>query len=137
MSKFTVGKEALSYCSKCKLALSHIIVSMTDPSTIAKVKCNTCGTIHMYRDPSTKAKKVRSKSLIPGARSKSVSVSELWMEEIGKNQNKPRSYSIREKFEIGDIIDHKTFGPGVVQDLVDGKISVLFQHEIKVLVHDK
>jgi hypothetical protein len=137
MSKFDVGKEALSYCGKCKLSLGHIIVSMKDPNTIAKVKCNTCGTIHMYRDPSTKAKKVRSKSSSPGTRSKSIPVSELWTEEMGKNKSKPRSYSIRENFEVGDIIDHSKFGPGIVQELIDGKISVLFQHEIKTLVHNK
>jgi DNA-directed RNA polymerase subunit M/transcription elongation factor TFIIS len=137
MSKFTVGKEALSYCTKCKLSLSHIIVSMKDPNTIAKVKCKTCGAMHMFKDPSTKAKKVRSKSSTRGARSKSIPVADLWMEEMGKNKSKPKSYSIREKFEIGDIIDHKKFGPGIVQEFVDGNISVLFQHEIKTLVHNK
>ena len=33
--------------------------------------------------------------------------------------------SIRETFEVGDLIDHKKFGPGIVQNLVDlhdGKI---------------
>jgi hypothetical protein len=33
------------------------------------------------------------------------------------------------------MIDHKKFGPGIVQALIDGKIEVLFQHEIKTLVH--
>ena len=137
MSKYTVGKDVLSYCTKCKLGLGHTIVSMKDPSTLGKVKCNTCKTIHMYRDPSNQGKKVRTKSIIPGAKSKSISVNELWTEQMSKMSGKPKSYSIREKFLAGDVLDHKKFGPGIVQTLVDDKIEVLFQHELKLLVHGK
>ena len=137
MSKFATGKEVISYCGKCKLALSHTIVSMKDPSTIGKVECRTCKTTHAYKDPSTKTKKVRSKSMIPGGKSKSMSVNDLWTEEIGKAQGKPIAYTIRHTFSQGDMVDHKTFGLGIVQTLVDGKIEVLFQHDIKTLVHGK
>ena len=137
MSKYAAGKEVLSYCGKCKLTLSHIIVSMKDSATIGKVECRTCKGTHAYKDPSSKTKKVKRKSTIPGNRSKSMSVNELWTEEVGKAQGKPKPYSIRENFEVGDLLDHKKFGPGIVQDLVDGKIEVLFQHEIKTLVHNK
>ena len=60
MSKFTVGKEVLSYSGKCKLNLAHTIVSMKDLNTIAKVECRTCKATHAFKDPATKAKKVRS-----------------------------------------------------------------------------
>lgn len=92
----------------------------------------------MYRDPSSQGKKVRSKTKTTGrTRSKAVSVSELWTQEISRAKAKPKSYSIKEKFDVGDIIDHKKFGPGIVQEFIDDKISVLFQHEIKTLVHGK
>lgn len=137
MSKFTVGKDVLSYCSKCKLSLGHIIVSMKDPTTIAKVECLTCKTTHMYKDPSTQGKKVRSRSIIPGAKSKTVSVNELWTEAMAKANAKAKNYTIKDTFIVGDFLDHKKFGPGVVQQLIDDKIEVLFQHEIKLLVHGK
>lgn len=137
MSKFTVGKDVLSYCTKCKLSLSHIIVSMKDVNTLGKVKCNTCQTIHMYKDPAGQGKKVKSRSIIPGAKAKSISVGELWTEQMGKMTGKSKVYSIRDRFAEGDIVDHKKFGPGIVQALVDDKIEVLFQHEIKLLVHGK
>lgn len=137
MSKYSAGKEVISHCGKCKLALSHTIVSMKDSSTIGKVECKTCKATHAYKDPSTKTKKVRSKSMIPGGRSKSMSVNDLWTEEIGKAQGKPISYSIRHTFSAGDMIDHKSFGLGIVQGIIDGKIEVLFQHDIKTLVHAK
>lgn len=136
MASFSAGKEVLSYCGKCKLPLGHIIVSMKDTATIGKVKCNTCQAVHMYKDPATKAKKVKNTSTRKRAK-KTVSVGQLWMDEMGKASGKARPYSIRERFIAGDIIDHKKFGPGIVQTLIDDKIEVLFQHEMKLLVHGK
>jgi hypothetical protein len=136
MSKYSAGKEVISYCGKCKLALAHIIVSMKDENTLGKVTCKTCNATHMYKDPATKTKKVRAKKPATGrTRAKSVPVNELWTDAIKKASGKAKDYSIRETFEANDMIDHKKFGPGIVQALVDGKIEVLFQHEIKTLVH--
>lgn len=135
MSKYEAGKEVLSYCGKCKLALAHVIVSMKDTNTFGKVQCKTCGATHAYKDPATKAKKVKSKPRVPGGKTKSISVGELWTEELAKANGKAKTYSIRETFIVGDLLDHKKFGPGIVQALIDGKIEVLFQHEIKTLVH--
>jgi len=133
MSQFSAGKEVLSYCSKCKLALSHVIVAMKDAGTIGKVTCKTCKATHAYKDPATKAKKVKSSTAKKSK--KAVNVNDLWMSEIAKSDGKSRPYTIKESFEAGELIDHKKFGPGVVQALIDGKIEVLFQHEIKILVH--
>lgn len=133
MSQFSAGKEVLSYCGKCKLPLAHIIVAMKDTGTIGKVTCKTCGTTHAYKDPALKAKKV--KSVTAKKSKKAVNVNDLWASEIAKSNGSSKKYTIRESFEVGDLIDHKSFGPGVVQALVDGKIEVLFQHEIKILVH--
>ena len=137
MTELTAGKEVLSYCGKCKLPLAHTIIVMKDPNTIGKCKCNTCGAAHMYKDPATKTKKVKSKATGKRRTTKSVSVGELWVQEMGKADGKSLTYSIREKFLLGDLLDHKKFGPGVVQSVTEDKIEVLFQHEIKLLVHGK
>lgn len=138
MSQLTVGKDVLSYCNKCKLNLSHIIVAMKDVKHIAKVKCNTCGTLQAYKDPSVSSKqnKTRTKktSIAP---SKVISVSDLWMDKMSSTKNKSTPYSMDGKFAQGDIIDHSKFGPGIVEKVVDDKIEVIFRHEIKTLVHNK
>ena len=135
-AEIAAGKEIISYCGKCKLSLAHIIISMKDVSKIGKVQCKTCNGAHAYKDPATKTKKVKSKkATMPGTRAKSIPINELWTEELGKASGKARPYGIRENFEVGELIDHKKFGPGIVQTHVDGKIEVLFQHEIKTLVH--
>ncbi len=137
MSQLTVGKDVLSYCTKCKLNLGHIIVAMKDAKHIAKVKCNTCGTLQAYKDP-TQAKqnktRTRKTSVTP---SKVVSVSDLWMEKMSNTKKKSMPYAMDGKFVEGDVIDHSKFGPGIVEKVVDDKIEVIFRHEIKTLVHNK
>ena len=135
MSSYSAGKEVLSYCGKCKLTLAHTIVSMKDTNIIGKVQCKTCGSNHMYKDPSAKAKKVKTKTT--RTRTKSIPIDELWTQQIGQASGKAKDYTIRETFVKGDLIDHKKFGPGIVQELVDDKIEVLFKHEVKILVHGK
>lgn len=138
MSQLTVGKDVLSYCTKCKLNLGHTIVAMKDTKHIAKVKCNTCNTLHAFKDPSTSSKqnKTRTKktSSVP---SKIISVSDLWMEKMSSTKKKSTPYAMDIKFHQGDIIDHLKFGPGIVEKVVDDKIEVIFRHEIKTLVHNK
>lgn len=144
MTTLGVGKEVLSYCNKCKLTLAHMIVAMKDVNTIYKVTCKTCGSTHSYKDPSqVKAKKVTARtkkaaSSLGKKRSSATSVSDLWMEAVSNTQTKSQSYSIRAKFEKGDIIDHPKFGPGVVDRLIDhDKVEVIFRHDIKTLIHNK
>lgn len=136
MSQISVGKDVLSYCSKCKLNLSHVIVAMKDVKSIAKVKCNTCGTMQAYKDPSrSNATKTRTKKT--DQPSKVISISDLWMEGISSTKVKSQPYDMGHKFKEGDVIDHTKFGPGIIQNVVDDKIQVIFRHEIKTLIHNK
>jgi len=61
------------------------------------------------------------------------------VEIIEGDPSKPtREYSIRESYEAGDTIQHKTLGVGVVQGITGrGKISVRFGEENKPLVHER
>lgn len=137
MSQLTVGKDVLSYCTKCKLNLAHTIVAMKDAKHIAKVKCNTCGTQQAYKDPSKSRQNKTRTRRTAAAPSKIVSVSDLWMEKMSSTKTKSQPYAMDHKFVEGDIIDHTKFGPGIVEKVVDDKIEVIFRHEIKTLVHNK
>ena len=47
-------------------------------------------------------------------------------------------YSIRDSYERGDRLNHKTLGEGVVQGVVGrGKIAVMFGDERKLLIHER
>ncbi len=134
MSEIGVGKEVLSHCNKCKLPLAHLIVNMKTATTIGKVTCKTCDATHVYKDPS----KVRAKKKVTGTRKRKAtdSIADLWLEAVGRSDAKSKNYSPKEVFGKGDIIDHSSFGPGVVEKCFDGnKIEVIFRHEIKILMH--
>ena len=140
-SQITTGKDVLSYCTKCKLNLSHTIVAMKDAKSIAKVKCNTCQSLHAYKDPSnSSAGKTRTKKvtgLTPKTSTKIVNISDLWMEKLNKTTSKSQPYGIDQKYKEGDVIDHTKFGPGIVQNVKSDTIEVVFRHDIKTLVHNK
>ena len=137
-NKVTVGKDVLSYCGKCKLSLSHIIVTMKNENTIHKVQCNTCKATHVYKDPALA--KIKKKTTKTGTRKKTVSVPvhELWMNAIENATSKSEPYSIKNTYKEGDVIDHPKFGPGVIEKVVDNdKVSIIFRHDIKLLVHNR
>lgn len=138
MSQLGVGKEVLSYCNKCKLTLAHLIVTMKSDTTIGKVTCKTCKGTHVYKDPSNvKASKTKRGKTVKKTTT-SDSISDIWMEKVASSSSKSQKYSIKMKFELGDIIDHPKFGPGVIDKLIDAdKIQVIFRHDIKTLIHNK
>lgn len=146
MAELSVGKEVLSHCSKCKLTLAHIIVTMKDSKTPDKVQCKTCKATHSFKDPSATKAKTSVNKVIKSAKAKSrtgsrrstETVAELWTKAISKSTMETKSYTIRGSFITGDIIDHPTFGQGVVEKLIDdNKIEVLFQDDYRTLMHKK
>src|SRR5262245_60609736 len=48
--KARTGGEIDSYCTKCRLDLTHRIIAMVG-DVVKKVECKTCGSHHLYRKP--------------------------------------------------------------------------------------
>jgi DNA-directed RNA polymerase subunit M/transcription elongation factor TFIIS len=135
MAQYAAGKEVLNYCSKCKLMLSAKIVSLVSGKP-SKVICNTCKTEQKFKPSKPTKRKIAPKTA--RARAKAKPVSEIWEEKMNTLKTDPIKYSIRTHFKEDDIIDHPKFGQGIVEQCVDGdKINVIFNHEIKTLVHNK
>ena len=129
-----VGKDVLSYCSKCKLTLSHVIAAMKDPTTIGKVICNTCKATHSYKDPNKASKK---KVVSHQKKTKSKANEKSWEEALKSSSSDLLDYSPKTKFSKGDLINHPKFGKGVIEKLIDrNKIEVLFRDETKTLMHN-
>lgn len=60
-------------------------------------------------------------------------------EIIEADPSKPlMPYNIRDSYQRGDRVNHKTLGEGVVQNITGrGKISVMFGEEKKLLIHER
>jgi hypothetical protein len=138
-----VGQEIISYCSSCKLDLKHVIVAHKSGNSgpVAKVKCHTCQKIHAFRsNPGTRAVDAAAKRKAAGpARVKAevIPVEVEWRESLSKHANvKSQNYAPTKEFKLGDVIEHDSFGPGVVRAVKDGnKFEIIFQKDVKVLVH--
>ncbi len=140
-----VGGDIISFCSRCQLSLAHILVSLGPDSLPAKVICKTCKAEHRHKVAKKasvkKAKTARKSKGTTSARKlkkeESVQMNlERWTRLV--SEKTPIKYSVRTLFKQSDVVDHSSFGIGLVESLMeDDKINVLFRTESKVLVHNK
>lgn len=136
MTKLSVGKDVDSYCTKCRLELGHLIVAMVGDK-IAKVKCNTCGGIHNFRE----MKKVQKsggtpKKIAPPKIQKDAGKTPelLWEAGISKARGAEVRYETGRAFKVGDLIVHELFGKGVVKQVSPKKCTALFKDKERMLV---
>ncbi len=136
-----VGQEIVCFCSTCKIDLRHVIVAHKSGNSgpIAKVKCNTCGKIHAHRANPGERATIAAKRANRPAREKAVviPIEVEWREQLSARENsKAIDYAPSGDFKVGDVVDHPTFGQGVVRTVKEGnKFEVIFQRDVKTLVH--
>lgn len=133
--KIEAGDEIASKCLKCKDVTNHTIVAMADDS-IAKVLCKVCGARHNYRPPETAKtpKKKTARSTGPGVRA--AKIKDQYEELLaGRNGSRALPYSMTGIFKHNDLIDHSTFGLGVITKIIKpNKIEVMFPEGGKLLI---
>lgn len=126
-----VGGEIESLCTRCKKPTLHIITSLVK-NRAGKVQCRTCGGVHRYRNPDAPLRKARKRSSQPPPE-------EVWGKMINLVGNQKKiPYTFSGVFKVNDLIDHNTFGLGVVTSLpTDDKIQVIFKDGEKVLIANR
>lgn len=140
MAELKVGGEVDAFCTRCKMVLAHTILAVW-AERIKKVRCNTCMGEHAFRasEPGTRSPRVGS-SASPGVSKRpekpSGSSYETLME--GKSRASARRYNPKERFEVGNLVEHPSFGLGVIA-AVRGldKIDVAFPGTVKTLLHNR
>jgi len=132
-----VGGDILAYCSKCQGEFSHVVVSMIDKRP-AKVQCKMCKGNHNFkRIGDTKPRTVSRTSTGDTPRKKVVLAQDYWQQQMELQKGKPlKPYSPKQTFQKSDVVNHVSFGVGIVEEVkVDKKIVVLFRSGEKILVH--
>jgi hypothetical protein len=139
---YEVGSDIEAMCNPCG-DVWHVVVAKVGDK-ITKVQCKQCGKQHRFK-PTGDApeanlnptrRKVESGGPKPTPRSRAAKPSAR--AGIVHDPNKPtREYGISERFALGDQIQHKKFGAGVVCGVEDSKIRVNFSEGVKVLLHAK
>jgi hypothetical protein len=129
MASSKTGGEVDALCTKCKMTLAHTILAMVG-TKIARVRCNTCMGEHAYRGTAAKTSKPRaSRASTPKAKVLG------WEEQMaGRDLSTARKYSVRESFAIDDLVNHPTFGVGIVTGTRIDKVDIAFKGESRTLV---
>ena len=132
MATNRTGGDIDAYCTKCKLVLAHIIIAMK-ATRVMRVECKTCRGVHAYRKQARAASTTRT----PRKSTRGVNGPAAYEQLIaGQDMSRAVGYKIANLYASGDILDHASFGLGLVtRELADRKIEVAFPNGTKVLVH--
>jgi len=128
--KISTGQNIDSYCGKCKLSLDHTIMTV-EGEAAAKVRCKSCGSIHKFRSP-LDAQKVRKPRAKKGD-GEAATTEIVWAAGLSAAKGKERDYSMASRYRIGDIVNHQTFGKGVVVKLYANKCDMLFKDRERLM----
>ncbi len=140
-----VGADIEALCAKCG-DVWHVVVAK-EGDKIAKVQCKQCGGYHRYKSVAGASAEQKNPSRFgdkpekPAKATKSTAkapVERFEKPSVAADLTKPvRTYRASEKFDVGERIDHPTFGQGVVEVYDAGKITVFFSTGRRVLVAAK
>ena len=141
-----VGGDVDSWCTKCRMMLTHRIVAMVGPKP-ARVECETCHSQHNWRERAPGDAPVREARIVgsstgSGPRAPRVShVTKLEQERRDRAQSWEKAvtgrmvgdfvkYNVKAQFKVGDLVKHPKFGDGVVTQVIDkNKVEILFRDE--------
>ena len=104
----------------------------------ARVRCNTCQGEHNFKAAAAEPKKGSWEPKVDRERRLAKPVVTSWEALLAKKDvSRARRYSVKERFETDDVLDHPTFGIGLVQEVNGDKMRVAFKADTKLLVHGK
>jgi hypothetical protein len=127
-----VAENVMTLCAKCGMELNHVVVAHNASGTVEKVKCLTCGTEHKYRSSKKKPARKPAKKK-PAAQKEDFAKAYQELAEKFKDKQ-PLPYSMSGSFKKDDVIDHKTFGMGIVTNASHDKMEVAFSDGPRFLV---
>lgn len=139
------GGEIDTICNRCALNLAHTILAMVGPKVV-RVKCNTCGAEHAFKGEQplmktqslAKPRKTASKTTGKPRATRGHAAPVAFEDQFkGKDITRARKYSLKESFTEDEVIDHPTFGLGLVSEVRDNKVDVTFKSGMKTLAHSK
>ena len=142
MATHKVGGEVDSLCTRCKLTLAHTILAMVGPK-IVRVRCNTCNGDHAYRgapgttDRPTAAARASAAGGTRAAPKPEKVVISFEEQLAGKDIANAPKYSPKDTYKVDQVIQHPTFGLGLVTAVRGDKADIAFKAETKTLVHGR
>jgi len=133
-------------CSKCG-DVWHVVVAKDDKNRIVKVQCKQCQGYHRYKSPNGAPKEAKLPSAIRPPKEPKGPTAVKAAKEPSARFDKPavaadlsrppRPYRASEKYDVGERVEHVSFGQGVVEIAEPGKITCFFATGRRLLSHSK
>jgi hypothetical protein len=131
-----VGADVEALCSKCG-DVWHVVVAKVGQK-IVKVQCKQCSGYHRYKSPHGAPAEKKLPAATRPVRETKAPVERFEKPAVPADLSRPsRPYRASEQFEVGERLDHPSFGQGVVEIAEPGKITVFFASGRRVLVQAK
>lgn len=133
-----VAQSITAPCTKCKMELSHIVICHTMEGIVARVKCRTCGSEHKYHPEKKKTPRKTARVTGRTTASRKVPAAPDFEQFSEKLRNRePVPYSLSGSFKVDDVINHATYGMGLVTKVSRQRVGVLFFDGLRTLVCDR
>lgn len=147
MDQVRVGGETSAYCTSCRDMRLHVVVAMVGTKP-ARVECRSCHKQHNYKaaPPGAPRKKAEGGTTAPRkpratkSESKSRSLAEHPLDALlaVRSAAEARTYTPFDRYVVGDLVSHPTFGLGAVAALpAPGKVEIVFRDASKLLMHER
>lgn len=140
------GSEVIAYCGSCKMDLAAMVVAKVG-AKIAKVQCKTCKKERAYKAPKgvsdpaapTAAATKANKKAADAQAAKAVTVQAEWERLMRDAAAAARvKYTPKAKLNLGDVVQHPTFGDGIVTRIQHpDKAEIIFKMDLKLLIHSR
>lgn len=136
---YYAGMELDAPCGRCKGETRHRVLTITN-GIPEKLICATCNSIHKFREERAEPVRTPRASRLGGVKlattPRPTASPSRWQELLIQDQAgaTARPYSVAERWEEGQWLDHPTFGLGKVQKRVGKKVDVLFRDGLKTLL---
>ncbi len=137
-----VAKSFFAFCKKCDADRYHVVLAHTS-ATSAKIKCEICGSQKTYSLPKAQT---RTGKPLTGAAAKKREQTMSSRKSSHRNEYEmlmsnekaaTATYSMKGKFEKNTKLQHPKFGLGFVKDSMQDKIEVVFEDEVRSLIHNR
>lgn len=139
-----VAKSFSTYCKKCDAERYHTVLAHPTAKS-AKLKCEICGAASTYKLPKPEGTVAKVKRPLAGAAAKRKEAAasakkNAHIEEFQALMNSAgdtQSYTMKGKFPTNTKLKHPKFGLGFVRAAQADKIEVVFEDEVRSLVHNR
>ncbi len=137
-----VAKSIFVFCKKCDADRYHVVLAHTS-ATSAKIKCEICGSQKAYSLPKAQT---RTGKPLTGAAAKKREQTMNSRKSSHRNEYdmlmsnekaETASYNMKVKFEKNTKLQHPKFGMGFIKEALNDKIEVVFEDEVRTLIHNR